>query len=180
MGLLGIFGGKKNKEDKPKDKPTDKIMIETALGRFYYVCTPNCTPPEIGYQGDVDWVGSGYEDKMGVYFDCDTPESKEATRCYEKLERILSDKQQTEYNVKSAVAEHFLSSKPHLIRNDDGVAVTKESIINDMRLNFISIYRNGDIIYSVDQAFCFDIRSDDVDVIFKADGGKEFRYNEYD
>ncbi|MBR6046062.1 MAG: DUF2262 domain-containing protein [Ruminococcus sp.] len=180
MGLFSIFSGKKNKEDKPKDSKPEKLSFDTALGHFIYVCSPGCVPPEYGYESEIDWPGADYEDRLGVYIDCESPESTDASRCYEKLERIVSEKDRTEYRVKSALAEHFLNEKPQLICSEPGKTVTKEDLIKEMKLQFISIYRNGDTVFSVYDGFCFDLRSEEIEVIFKADGSMEFKYCEYD
>ena len=180
MGLLSFFSGKKNKEEKQNDSAPERPTFDSELGRFYYVSCPDSIPPEFGYEGEIDWPGNGYEDRLGVYIDCESPDSTDAGRCYEKLVRIAQDKERTEYQAKSLVAEHFLGSKPELIKTEPGQSVTKEDLMKDMRIDFISIYRSGDIVISVDDGCWFDLCSDGVEVILKADGSSEVKYKEYD
>ena len=180
MGLFGIFSGKKKKEETSKDNTPERIFFDTELGHFDHVNTPDSSPPEFGYESEIDWPDGGFDGRLGVYIDCETPDSLDASRCYEKLERLASDRERTEYKVKSLLAEHFLNSRPDLIRDRAGAAATKEELINDLKIAFISIYRSGDIVISLDTGYWFDIRGDGVDVILKDDGTAEFGYYEDD
>jgi len=183
-----LFGLEK-KEKKPKqenNKPQEKeyITIETSLGKFYYDELPNCDPPEYGYDGDVAWrEPKGSDDgTLGVYFDSDAIGSHEAGHCYGILEKLVGDKENTEKRVISLLTHHIFDERPDLIAEYTGSKKpeTPDELAENMELRYISIYRNGDIVYSVYSAYRLELRDPDVIVTEKEDGTVDFRFNEYE
>ena len=186
MGFLSsLFGGGKDKKEDKKEAPSkpEHKMISLPLGDFYYTDSPDSIPPEFGYEGEIEWFDTDDEDErmLGVYFDRDTPDSDTADICYKKLAEYVSDKAGTERKAYRAVAEHFFNERPDLIRKyaDSEPKESAEELADDMKLHFISIYRNGDTVFSVYHGFNLDIPEDDLRVTFKADGSTSFEYTQY-
>ncbi|MBO6140903.1 MAG: hypothetical protein J6O40_03825 [Ruminococcus sp.] len=186
MGLLSaLFGNEK------KQKPIEEEMLTAEekpstrkksfpLGEFTFVDCATCDPPEFGYEGEIEWFDmpdsdDPYERLLGVYIDRDTVDSYEADLCYRKLEEYAADKRGFERKVKQAAAEHFLNERSDLFfdkRPNDAA-----ELADGFELRYISIYRNGDTVFSLEQYASLAIEGD-VYVTFKADGSVKFRYTE--
>lgn len=189
MGLLSaLFGGEK-KEKKPKQqagKPAEKeyITIENSLGKFYYEEAPNSAPPEYGYDGDIKWrMPKDCDDgTIGVYFDSDAIGSHEAGHCFGILEKLVSDKKYTETRAIGLLTRYVFDERPDLIGEHENSKKpeTPDELAQDMKLRYISIYRNGDIVYSVYSAYRLNLRDPDVRITEKGDGTVSIELIEYE
>lgn len=185
MGFLSaLFGGEK-KEKQPEQKKTEPSSKSKSfpLGNFCFTDCPTSDPPELGYEGEIKWrdTGDEFDDNLGVYFDRDTPESDEADICYKKLEEYADNKELTESRVIREFTEHIMKERPDLISqyDDSKTPETAEELAEGMRLEYISIYRNGETVFSVNSAFKLELIDEDVHVTEKADGTVSFEYSEY-
>ncbi len=161
MGLFDKIFAKN--ENKTPEKQKDRITFDSPYGEFVYSAAPACN--EYGYETETDWYTNGTRaDKTTVYIDTDTPETTEAGICYERLERLLSDKERTDLVIKKYAADFFLS-KPELLRGDH----SEEELIDELEIVWIGLYRNGDTRFSFDTYWT---DADDVAVVIKADGSK--------
>lgn len=92
---------------------------------------------------------------------------------YSRAERILSDRQRVDYEIRISAADYFLR-KPALIKENTDV----QTLMDGMSLTFIGFYRNGNTEFSI--PFNKHIYVDDLHIVIKADGTKEIRYKPYE
>lgn len=153
----------KNKSDQPERKNyteqnaqvQDSKSFETPLGKFNYVYAPNCVPPEFGYESDIQWydVPEDAEARMeyfpvGCYIDCNTPDTKDAGICLDRLTRLFEDRIWTDRRVKQAVADHF-AGENGMIKAGGGQDISKDEFVADLEIVFISLHRDGTTFYTV-------------------------------
>lgn len=178
-----LFGKEEKKVDESSSVKKERPTIETSFAVLYYT---GSNRKEIGYEGEFDWYDKPQDEKelisyypVGFYIDCDTPDTTEAGLCLERLTRLFEDRNMTDFKVKLEAAEHFAGrTDPYT-----GNVVTKDEIMEDLKINFISIYRGGKTVYSLDQ-YCIPDYEGDVHVVFDDDGNVSFiddyeRYNFY-
>lgn len=186
MGFLSaLFGGEKKQEPFVNEEPVKEEKAESKkktfpLGEFTFVEAPNCIPPEFGYEGEIDWfdvpdTDDPYERLLGVYIDRDTMDSPEADYCYKKLEEYAADKSGTERKAVTAAAEYFFNERRDLFY--DKIPESVDALADCFSFRHISIYRNGDTVFSLEQYADLAIERD-VYATFKADGSVKFEYTE--
>lgn len=88
--------------------------------------------------------------------------------CYKRLEKILFNKKERDYEIRKMIADHFIF-KPGLIREN----VTEQELMDSIELSHIGAYRNGDIEVSIHIS---NIYVDNLRMVFKEDGSKEIHY----
>ncbi len=172
MGLFDkIFSKKERETDKTKE---ERICFDSPYGKFNYINTPGVD--EYGYEGYVEWYPKGIEESTEAYIETDTPETTESGICFSRFEKLFSDKERIDYEMKKSAADYFLF-KPDLLIGE----TSEEELIGDMEIIWIGVYRNGDTKFSIDAC---GLEADEISVTLKADGSKEIRYvagcfNEY-
>ncbi|MBO4242932.1 MAG: hypothetical protein J5883_06605 [Clostridiales bacterium] len=157
---MSIFGklfnkGEKKKDEKAEQKP-ERITMKTSLGTFYYI---NGNPEEIGYEGELNWYDIPEDPEKrdryqpaGCYFDTETPDATDGSLCYEKLAAIFADRYMTDTRVKLDVISHFGAEEGLFIPGYDRF-FSKDELMDDLKICFISVYRDGRIVYSLDQHY---------------------------
>lgn len=153
----------KNKKEQPEWKSHEEQISQaqddksfvTPLGRFNYVYAPNCVPPEFGYESDIQWydVPEDAEARMeyfpvGCYIDCNTPDTKDAGICLDRLTRLFEDRIWTDRRVKQAVANYF-AGEDGMIKAGRGQDISKDEFVADLEIVFISLHRDGTTFYTV-------------------------------
>ena len=100
----------KKGKSKKKTKP-EVISIETPITTWYYT---NVNQKEIGYEGDIDWYEIPKEPEkrfryqpVGCYIDCDTPDTKEATGCLERITKLFENRVEMDAKLKRMIADHY-------------------------------------------------------------------------
>ena len=180
MGFLNALFGREKEEKLTAEHEQAEKTVYFPLGEFHFVDAANCEPPEFGYEGEIEWFETAdaddpYERMLGVYIDRDTVDSQGADLCYRRLEEYAADKRGTERTVKQAAAEYFLNERSDLFfdkRPNDAA-----ELADGFELRYISIYRNGDTVFSLEQYSSLAIEGN-VYVTFRADGSVKFRYTE--
>lgn len=171
-----LFGKGSKKNDKSKDdssaKKEEKITIKTPFTTFYYINNP---PHEIGYEAELEWYERPQEgperfryNPVGCYIDCDTPDTTEASLCLERLTRLFEDRKWTDGKVKLDVAEN-LKGEDGLIKDYSGNPVSKDELMDNLKIRFITVYRDGSIAYSLDHHCTLDTESD-VHIVYAVNG----------
>ena len=153
----------KNKKEQPEWKSHEEQISQTQdgksfvtpLGRFNYVYAPNCVPPEFGYESDIQWydVPEDAEARMeyfpvGCYIDCNTPDTKDAGICLDRITRLFEDRVWVDRRVKQAVANYF-AGEDGMIKAGGGQDISKDEFVADLEIVFISLHRDGTTIYTV-------------------------------
>ena len=158
-----------NKNDLPM-QTQDRICIETHFATFTYINYPN----EVGYEADINWYDMPEDEEgrlsyipVGCYIDCNTPETTDASLCLDRLTRLFEDKYGTDTRVKLAVANYF-ADENGLIKTSYGEMISKEDLMNELEIRFISVYRDGKTTYSL-YHMSLDIDGD-VHIVFNEDG----------
>ena len=161
----------KNKNDQPEqEKDTeqnaqvqDSKSFETPLGKFNYVYAPNCVPPEFGYESDIQWYDVPEDAEalaeyfpVGCYIDCNTPDTKDARICLDRLTRLFEDRVWTDRRVKQAVANYF-AGEDGMIKTGVGQDISKDEFVAEMEIVFISLHRDGTTFYTVTIGAQFDL-----------------------
>jgi hypothetical protein len=158
-----------NKNDSSM-QTQDRICIETHFATFTYINYPN----EVGYEADLEWYGMPVDEEgrlsylpVGCYIDCNTPETTDASLCLDRLTRLFEDKYGTDTRVKLAVANYF-ADENGLIKTSYGEMISKEDLMNELEIRFISVCRDGKTTYSL-YHMSLDIDGD-VHIVFNEDG----------
>lgn len=131
--------------------------------------------PKKGYYGLVEINFLGKEPQETDYdinkLSQNIPELRaiQPGRCYDRLEKILSDKQGRDYEIRKMVADHFVF-KTDLVKKN----ATEQELMDGIELSYIGVERNGDTRFGI--FFADDIYVDDLCVILKEDGTKEIHY----
>ena len=169
MSLFGkLFKKDKSKSEEPK---SDQITIKTSYTTFYYAPDPH----EIGFEAEVQWYDLP-EDPMervrympvGVYIDCNTVDTTDASICLERFTKLFEDRKWIDYKVKLAVVDK-LAGDDGMIKDEYDGTYTKEEVIDSMEITFISVYRDGRIAYSLDHHCHLNIDGS-VHIVYGADG----------
>lgn len=128
--------------------------------------------PDTGYYGLIEKSLLGRED---IPFDINTlvqmiPELKaiQPGKCWGRLEKLLSEKEQRDRDIRKLASGHFLF-RPELLAGDP----TEQELMDSIEISYIWISRNGDTAYEI---FESDICVDWLRVILKADGSREIHY----
>ncbi|MBP3796178.1 MAG: hypothetical protein J6I46_00190 [Ruminococcus sp.] len=170
--LSKLFHKDENKAHQNENKTPEKIRIETEFATFIHI---DNAPVEVGYEAELNWYDVP-EDEMerlnyypvGCYIDCNTPETTDASICLERITRLFEDRYRTDFQVKNTVAQHFTGDNG-LIKTLGGEMMTKQELIDELEIRFISVYRDGRTAYSLNQ-YSLDIDySSDVHIIFDKD-----------
>ena len=90
-------------------------------------------------------------------------------KCYIRLDRILSDKERTDHDIKKLVADYFLF-RTELIKENS----SEQEIESRLELSYIGVYRNGDTEFGIHSAS--NIYVDELRLVVKSNGSKEIRY----
>lgn len=170
--LSKLFHKDENNSDQNQNTEPQRPRIETAFTTFI-LTGPN--PNEVGYEADLDWYEIPEDENerlnyypVGCYIDCDTPETTDASRCLERLTRLYEDRYNTDYKVKLAVAEYY-ADENGLIKTSEGKMISKQDLIDELEIRFISVYRDGRRAYSLKQ-YSLDIEYDsEVHIVFDKD-----------
>ena len=171
-----LFGKGSKKSDTHKDNASDtkeeKITIKTPFTTFYYINNP---PNEVGYEAEMDWYDRPESGKerydyypVGCYIDCDTPDTTDASLCLERLTRLFEDRKWTDGKVKLDVAEQ-LKGEDGLIKGRRGQSISKDELIRELEIRFISVYRDGKITYSLKHHFMLDMENE-VHIVYESNG----------
>ncbi len=170
-----LFGKKEKKTDEKKPEP---VTMTTSIATFYFHDTD---PEEIGYEGEIDWYDLPEDEKQresyqpaGCYFDSDTPETTEASICYKRLEGLFEDRYETDKKVKLGVIEHYAGDGGAFARKD-GKTYSKEELMDDLKIRFISLYRDGRVVYSLRQNLFLEDHMSDIHVICEPDGSVSYK-----
>ena len=175
MSLFNRLFKKDEKKDDGKNNNSasqaqDRIQIKTSFTTFTYINYPN----EVGYEADLEWYEMPEDEEgrlsylpVGCYIDCNTPETTDASLCLDRLTRLFEDKYGTDTRVKLAVANYF-ADENGLIKTSYGEMISKEDLMNELEIRFISVYRDGKTKYSL-YHMSLDIDGD-VHIIFNEDG----------
>ena len=164
MSLFSKLFLKGEKKEKAEDKKANPNVIKMSCGSFLFA---DDDPLEIGYEADIDWyekTSDLYYQPVSVFVEVDTPGTRDAFIGLERFNRIYEDRERTDYKVKQAVTEHYLGDKSSIV-TDFGEEMSKEEFMDELKIDFIAVYRCGKIVYSVEFP-CFRDNGDDVVVIF--------------
>ncbi len=158
-----------NKNDSPM-QTQDRIRIETHFATFTYINYPN----EVGYEADLNWYEMPEDEEgrlsylpVGCYIDCNTPETTDASLCLDRLTRLFEDRYETDIRVKLAVANYY-ADENGLIKTNYGEMISKEDLMDELEIRFISVTRDGKTIYSLNHV-SLDTESD-IHIVFAEDG----------
>lgn len=158
-----------NKNDPPM-QTQDRIRIETDFATFTYINYPN----EVGYEADINWYDMPEDEEgrlsyipVGCYIDCNTSETTEASLCLDRLTRLFEDRYRTDIRVKLAVANYY-ADENGLIKTNSGEMISKEDLVNELEIRFISVTRDGKTTYSL-YHISLDIEGD-IHIVFSEDG----------
>ena len=129
-------------------------------------------PPKNGYYGLVEkyFLGKEENDHNINKLAEEIPELRDILpgECYRRLDKLLSDKWNTDKEIRKIVADHFLFI--HKLNRDD---LSETEIMKGLELAYITVCRNGDTVYEI---YTNDIYISDLSVVIKADGSKEIHY----
>lgn len=152
---MSLFDKLFKKNEQPQQAPTEehnKDILETPYGEFEYDPSPDCAEPEFGYGGDVDWYnedeyeyGSHYY-PVGVYLECNTPDTRDADKSYEIFLRIMNFKERTDAKLKTAVADYYDDGSGLIVR-DHGDPISREELIENLEVTYLHVYGNGDAVF---------------------------------
>ena len=93
---------------------------------------------------------------IGCYIDCNTTDTMEAGICLDRLTRLFEDRVWTDRRVKQAAADHF-AGENGMIKDRDGMDISKEEFVEQLEVTFISLYRDGSTVFSVDHGCELDL-----------------------
>ncbi|MBR1854685.1 MAG: hypothetical protein IJ794_16325 [Lachnospiraceae bacterium] len=93
---------------------------------------------------------------IGCYIDCNTTDTMEAGICLDRLTRLFEDRVWTDRRVKQAAADHF-AGENGMIKDRDGMDISKEEFVEQLEITFISLYRDGSTVFSVDHGCELDL-----------------------
>ena len=146
-----LFSKLFHKDDKKKEteKNVNPNVVELPCGSFLFA---GDDPIETGYEADIDWyekTSDLYYQPVGVFIEVDTPGSKDASVGFERFTRRYEDRERIDYRVKLAVTEHYLGDKDSIV-TDCGDTMSKEEFMEELNIEFISIYRSGKRVYHLD------------------------------
>ena len=146
-----------------KDSRQDnEIAFVSPYGRFVlYDKVYECNIP-------CEW-NSEYREEVYIYLECDSPDDINPTKCYERFEEFISNGEQTAFEIKKKVAEHFMS-KPELFKEGSSV----ESLMEDINFSSVYFYRNGETDFNFHDPYSVFVR--EIYVKYKSDGTKEITY----
>ena len=85
---------------------------------------------------------------VGCYIDCNTPDTKDAGICLDRLTRLFEDRVWTDKRVKQAVANYF-AGEDGMIKTGVGQDISKDEFVAEMEIVFISLHRDGTTFYTV-------------------------------
>lgn len=165
MGFFGLFSKKEKQESAPEQ---ERLYKETPFGRFIYVEYGD----EHGYEGDIPWeqnIGKEFPE-VSVFFQTDSVDTTEANVTYGRLEKLLSDPQRTDFEIKHDLAQHFLF-REGMVKEGS----TLEEIIDELEIEGIHLYSNETHIMVLGDIFVNELY-----MAILPDGTKEARYISYD
>ena len=165
MGFFGLFSKKEKQESAPEQ---ERLYKETPFGRFIYVEYGD----EHGYEGDIPWeqnIGKEFPE-VSVFFQTDSVDTTEANVTYGRLEKLLSDPQRTDFEIKHDLAQHFLF-REGMVKEGS----TLEEIIDELEIEGFHLYSNETHIMVLGGIFVSELY-----MAILPDGTKEARYISYD
>ena len=166
MGLFSkVFSKKEEKEKLPEEEP---FYFDSPYCRFHYMSAPAANA--FGYEGEIQTSDDGQE-FLTVYLDTDSPQTLDANICYARLENMLSGREDMNYEIRKSMTDYFLS-RPELVSESS----TEAEIFNGFVATWLGIFRNGEIQLSFNSD---GIYAGDIEVLLKADGTKEIKYDNY-
>ncbi|MBQ8107189.1 MAG: hypothetical protein IJ129_00395 [Ruminococcus sp.] len=168
MGFFGLFSKKEKNENEEKAPEKERIYKETPFGRFIYVEYGD----EHGYEGDIPAIDGSDDpiDQVAVFFQTDSVDTMEAHVTYQRFSDLMQDRQRSEFELKQALAHHFLFKEGKVDSSK-----TLDEITESLKITGYYIYVNESQI-SVQG----DIYVDDLCLIIFPDGSKEVRFVSYD
>ena len=161
---MSLFSKLFHKDEKKVEKKIDPNVIELPCGSFLFA---NDDPIEVGYEAQIDWyekTSDLYYQPVEVFIEVDAPGTKDASIGFERFTRYFEDRERVDYKVKQTVAEHYLGDKSSIVTDCDEI-MSKEEFLEKLKIDFISVYRSGKIVYSLEFPWVRD-NKDDVVVIF--------------
>ncbi|MBR0133300.1 MAG: hypothetical protein IJM14_09510 [Lachnospiraceae bacterium] len=161
---MSLFSKLFHKDEKKIEKNNNPNVIELTCGSFLFA---DDDPIEVGYEAKVDWyekTSDLYYQPVEVFIEVDTPGTKDASIGFERFTRCFEDRERVDYKVKQTVAEHYLGDKSSIVTDCDEI-MSKEEFLEKLKIDFISVYRSGKIVYSLEFPWVRD-NKDDVVVIF--------------
>jgi len=165
MGFFGLFSKKEKQESAPEQ---ERLYKETPFGRFIYVEYGD----EHGYEGDIPWeqnIGKEFPE-VSVFFQTDSVDTTEANVTYGRLEKLLSDPQRTDFEIKHDLAQHFLF-REGMVKEGS----TLEEVMDELEIEGIHLYSNETHIMVLGDIFVNELY-----MAILPDGTKEARYISYD
>ena len=161
---MSLFSKLFHKDEKKIEKNNNPNVIELTCGSFLFT---DDDPIEVGYEAEIDWyekTSDLYYQPVEVFIEVDTPGTKDASIGFERFTRYFEDRERVDYKVKQTVAEHYLGDKSSIV-TDCNEIMSKEEFLENLKIDFISVYRSGKIVYSLEFPWVRD-NKDDVVVIF--------------
>ena len=161
---MSLFSKLFHKDEKKIEKNNNPNVIELTCGSFLFA---DDDPIEVGYEAEIDWyekTSDLYYQPVEVFIEVDTPGTKDASIGFERFTRYFEDRERVDYKVKQTVAEHYLGDKSSIVTDCDEI-MSKEEFLEKLKIDFISVYRSGKIVYSLEFPWVRD-NKDDVVVIF--------------
>ena len=161
---MSLFSKLFHKDEKKIEKNNNPNVIELTCGSFLFA---DDDPIEVGYEAEIDWyekTSDLYYQPVEVFIEVDTPGTKDASIGLERFTRYFEDRERVDYKVKQTVAEHYLGDKSSIVTDCDEI-MSKEEFLEKLKIDFISVYRSGKIVYSLEFPWVRD-NKDDVVVIF--------------
>ena len=165
MGFFGLFSKKEKQESAPEQ---ERLYKETPFGRFIYVEYGD----EHGYEGDIPWeqnIGKEFPE-VSVFFQTDSVDTTEANVTYGRLEKLLSDPQRTDFEIKHDLAQHFLF-REGMVKEGS----TLEEVMDGLEIEGFHLYSNETHIMVLGDIFVSELY-----MAILPDGTKEARYISYD
>ncbi len=164
INYMSLFSKLFHKDEKKIEKNNNPNVIELTCGSFLFA---DDDPIEVGYEAEIDWyekTSDLYYQPVEVFIEVDTPGTKDASIGFERFTRYFEDRERVDYKVKQTVAEHYLGDKSSIVTDCDEI-MSKEEFLEKLKIDFISVYRSGKIVYSLEFPWVRD-NKDDVVVIF--------------
>ena len=161
---MSLFSKLFHKDEKKIEKNNNPNVIELTCGSFLFA---DDDPIEVGYEAEIDWyekTSDLYYQPVEVFIEVDTPGTKDASIGFERFTRYFEDRERVDYKVKQTVAKHYLGDKSSIVTDCDEI-MSKEEFLENLKIDFISVYRSGKIVYSLEFPWVRD-NKDDVVVIF--------------
>ena len=125
----------------------------------------------VQYAGEADYIIHLASVASPMFYRKYPIETLDANICYARLENMLSGREDMNYEIRKSMTDYFLS-RPELVSESS----TEAEIFNGFVATWLGIFRNGEIQLSFNND---GIYAGDIEVLLKADGTKEIKYDNY-